>query len=72
MQLDQLHNHLTEYELAYEQLETSKVQLEEELQTTNEQLQQSEMMRRRLNDHVTELQGQLAIEEQRSKFCTVQ
>ena len=29
-------------------------------------------MRRRLNDHVTELQGQLAIEEQRSKFCTIQ
>lgn len=72
MQLEQFHNHLTEYELAYEQLEAKKVQLEEELQTTNEQLQQSEMMRRRLNDHVTELQGQLAIEEQRSKFCTIQ
>lgn len=72
MQLDQLHNHLTEYELAYEHLESSKVQLEEELQTTNEQLKQSEMMRRRLNDHVTELQGQLAIEEQRSKFCSIQ
>ena len=46
--------------------------MEEELQTASEQLQQSETMRRRLNDHVTELQGQLAIEEQRSKFCNIQ
>lgn len=72
MQLEQCHSQLVEYELAYEQLDSKKVHLEEELQTSTEQLQQSEMMRRRLNDHVTELQGQLAIEEQRSKFCTIQ
>ena len=42
-----------------------------ELETLNEQLEQSEGMRRRLNDQVTELQGQLAIEEQRSHFCTI-
>ena len=32
--------------------------------SVREQLKQSEGMRRRLNDQVTELQGQLAIEEQ--------
>ena len=44
---------------------------EEDLEEVSEQLQKSEGMRRRLNDHVTELQGQLAIEEQRSRFCTI-
>lgn len=44
---------------------------EEELQEMTEQLHKSEGMRRRLNDQVTELQGQLAIEEQRSRFCTI-
>ena len=44
---------------------------EAELETANEQLQKSEGMRRRLNDQVTELQGQLAIEEQRSRFCSI-
>ena len=72
MQLEQFQNQLAEYELAYEQLDSRRVELEEELQATGEQLQQSETMRRRLNDHVTELQGQLAIEEQRSKFCIIQ
>ena len=37
----------------------------------SEQLQKSDGMRRRLNDQVTELQGQLAIEEQRSRFCSI-
>lgn len=44
---------------------------EAELEEMSEQLQKSEGMRRRLNDQVTELQGQLAIEEQRSHFCTL-
>ena len=72
MQLEQFHNQLAEYELAYEQLDSKKLHLEEDIQIATDQLQQSETMRRRLNDHVTELQGQLAIEEQRSKFCTIQ
>ena len=38
---------------------------------TTQKLDQSEGMRRRLHEQVTELQGQLAIEEQRSKFCTL-
>ena len=41
------------------------------MEEISEQLQKSEGMRRRLNDQVTELQGQLAIEEQRSRFCTI-
>ena len=72
VQLEQFQNQLAEYELAYEQLDSKSKELEEELQTTSEHLQQSETMRRRLNDHVTELQGQLAIEEHRSKFCVIQ
>lgn len=44
---------------------------EGELEEMTEQLQKSEGMRRRLNDQVTELQGQLAIEEQRSHFCII-
>ena len=44
---------------------------EGELEAVKEQLQKSEGMRHRMNDEVTELQGRLAIEEQRSRFCTV-
>lgn len=72
LQLEHLQNQLAEYELAYEQLDAKRLEVEDELQTASEQLQQSETMRRRLNDHVTELQGQLAIEEQRSKICSIQ
>ena len=44
---------------------------DQEVLSVHEQLEQSENMRRRLNDQVTELQGQLAIEEQRSRFCVL-
>ena len=44
---------------------------EQEGLSVREQLEQSEGMGRRLNDQVTELQGQLAIEEQRSRFCLI-
>ena len=44
---------------------------EEQLTSVSEQLQQSEGMRRRLHEQVTELQGRLALEEQRSKVCSV-
>ena len=44
---------------------------EEEVSTKTELLEQSESLRRRLHEQVTELQGQLAIEEQRSRFCVV-
>jgi len=44
---------------------------DQEVLSVREQLEQSENMRRRLNDQVTELQGQLAIEEQRSRFCVL-
>ena len=44
---------------------------EEQLTSVSEQLQQSEGMRRRLHEQVTELQGRLALEEQRSKVCNV-
>lgn len=44
---------------------------EEEVSTKSELLAQSETLRRRLHEQVTELQGQLAIEEQRSRFCAM-
>ena len=44
---------------------------EEEVSTKTELLEQSESLRRRLHEQVTELQGQLAIEEQRSRFCVM-
>lgn len=62
---------LAQYQTAYEEAETQKMMLEKEVTLTAEQLESSEGMRRRLNDQVTELQGQLAIEEQRSKFCSI-
>ena len=36
-----------------------------------DKLEQIEGMKKRLNDVVTELQGQLAIVEQRSNFCSI-
>lgn len=69
--MEQLQNELGQYQLAYQEAETRKMELESEVVLTTEQLENSEGMRRRLNDQVTELQGQLAIEEQRSKFCTI-
>lgn len=71
VQCSQLEGDLTQYESAYEQLSGARDQLEEQLTNTSELLQQSESMRRRLDDTVIELQGQLAIEEQRSKFCSI-
>ena len=69
LQLEQLQSDLAQYEVAYQELDTRRMELEQVLEGTADQLNQSETMRRRLNDQVTELQGQLAIEEQRSKFC---
>ncbi len=71
LQCSQLQSDLSQYEAAYDQLSGVKDQLEEQLTDNSELLQQSESMRRRLDDTVIELQGQLAIEEQRSKFCTI-
>lgn len=71
MQVQQLQQELAEYQLAYQETEVQKAALEEEAKITAEQLQNSEGMRKRLYDQVTELQGQLAIEEQRSKFCSI-
>jgi chromosome segregation ATPase len=70
-QVEQLQNELAQYELAYQEIEAKNSEFEREVTLTAEQLQKSENMRRRLNDQVTELQGQLAIEEQRSKFCSI-
>ncbi len=70
-QCDQLQSDLTQYEAAYEEISAQRMELEEQLSGNNQLLQQSESMRRRLDDTVIELQGQLAIEEQRSKFCSV-
>lgn len=44
---------------------------EAEVSQLDEELQQNEALRKRLNEQVTQLQGQLAIEEQRSRFCTI-
>lgn len=44
---------------------------EEQNEELLDKLEQIEGMKRRLNDVVTELQGQLAIVEQRSNFCTI-
>ena len=41
------------------------------MEEVSEKLQKSEGMRRRMNDEIAELQGRLAIEEQRSHFCTI-
>ena len=71
VQVEQLQIRLAEYEAGYKQSEENRLSLEQEYQETSEQLQKSENMRRRLQDQVTELQGQLAIEEQRSRFCTL-
>lgn len=71
VQMEQLQNDLAQYQLAYQETETTKVEWEQEATFSAEQLEKSEAMRRRLNDHVTELQGQLAIEEQRSKICVL-
>lgn len=70
-QLEELGAELAHYQSAYHELDTQHSTLEEELGGTSEQLEKSEGMRRRLNDQVTELQGQLAIEEQRSRLCTL-
>lgn len=69
--MKQLESDLAQYEFAYQDMEARKVELENETAVTAEQLEKSEGMRRRLNDQITELQGQLAIEEQRSKFCVI-
>ena len=69
--MERLQNDLMQYQLAYEEMEAKKTEWEQEATITAEQLDRSEGMRRRLNDQVTELQGQLAIEEQRSKICTI-
>ncbi|XP_064397958.1 uncharacterized protein LOC135344628 [Halichondria panicea] len=70
-QCDQLQSDLTQYEAAYEEISAQRMELEEQLSGNSQLLQQSESMRRRLDDTVIELQGQLAIEEQRSKFCSI-
>lgn len=57
--------------MAYQESEALRTELEREATLTAEKLEKSEGMRRRLNDQVTELQGHLAIEEQRSKFCII-
>ena len=44
---------------------------EAEVTQLDEELQQNEALRKRLNEQVTQLQGQLAIEEQRSRFCII-
>ena len=44
---------------------------EEENVELHEKLEQTESMKRRLNDHVTELQGQLVM-ERRSQLCSIQ
>ncbi|KAL5510761.1 hypothetical protein EMCRGX_G006362 [Ephydatia muelleri] len=69
--IEQLEHYLAQYKQAFELAETKNGELEYELQSTGEQLKQSEGMRKRLQDQVTELQGQLAIEEQRSRFCVL-
>ena len=66
-----MQNELSQYQLAYQELEVQRAELEREVTLTAEQLETSEGMRRRLNDQVTELQGQLAIEEHRSRLCTI-
>ena len=71
VQVEQLQNSFEQYQLAYQEMETEKVRWEQEVTFLMEQLEKSEGMRRRLNDQVTELQGQLALEEQRSKFCVL-
>lgn len=71
LQVEQLQQDLSQYQLAYQELEAQNVEYEREVTLNTDQLEKSEGMRRRLNDQVTELQGQLAIEEQRSKFCTI-
>ena len=69
--MEQLQTELAQYQLAYQEMEIKKTEWENEATIAGEQLEKSEGMRRRLNDQVTELQGQLAIEEQRSKFCAI-
>lgn len=69
--VEQLQTELVQYQTAYQETEAQKAELEAAVSMTTEQLQTSEGMRRRLNDQVTELQGQLAIEEQRSKLCNI-
>lgn len=71
MQVEQLHVDWEQYQLAYQEMETEKLRWEQEATILTEQLEQSEGMRRRLNDQVTVLQVQLAIEEQQSKFCVL-
>ena len=44
---------------------------EEENVELREKLEQTETLKRRLNDQVTELQGQLVM-EQRSQLCCIQ
>ena len=70
-QAEELQNELGQYQAAYQESEIKKAEWENESKFTAEQLEKSEGMRRRLNDQVTELQGQLAIEEQRSRFCVL-
>ncbi len=71
MQAEELQNELVQYQAAYQESEIKKAEWENEAKFSAEQLDKSEGMRRRLNDQVTELQGQLAIEEQRSKYCVI-
>lgn len=71
LQVEQLQQDLAQYQLAYQELEAQNTEFEREVALNTDQLEKSEGMRRRLNDQVTELQGQLAIEEQRSKLCTI-
>jgi small-conductance mechanosensitive channel len=67
----QLHANLMSYEVMYQEMEGKCVELEEANGELTEKLTMMEEMKRRLNDQVTDLQGQVSILERRSAICII-
>ncbi|XP_019849678.1 PREDICTED: uncharacterized protein LOC109580679 [Amphimedon queenslandica] len=68
---EQLSVNLMHYEALYQQTEGQRSELEEENGELMRKVAMIEDMKRRLNDQVTDLQGQVAILERRSAICTI-
>ena len=70
--ISELHVQLEYLQIAFNESEIRRSDFQEHTTILSQQLQHSEEMRKRLHEEFAELQGKLAIEEQRnSKICSI-
>ena len=70
--ISELNVQLEYLQIAFNESEIRRSDFQEQATILSQQLQQSEEMRKRLHEEFAELQGKLAIEEQRnSKICSI-